>query len=221
MATILVVRRVMTCKWGVQMIKAIVFDFDDVIRKWNIQETYAIEERFGLPKGCIYEKLSEPTLIHRATTGVIADEQWRDTVAEQLVALHGERARQAVHEWSLRTGDLDSGAIGLVRALRHHFTVALLSNGTTRLRSDLAAHGISDDFDYIFNSSEIGIAKPDAEVFAYVGRTLNVAPAEWLFIDDRPDNVTAAKGLGVRAHLYTALPDLLSWLTELTGVDLT
>jgi putative hydrolase of the HAD superfamily len=202
------------------MIKAVVFDFDDVIRKWNSAETFAIEERYGLPQGCIFEKLSDPRLIQRVTTGVISDEEWRDTVAEQLEALHGDGAREAVHEWSVRIGDLDNSVVHLVRALRSHFTVALLSNATSRLRTDLAAHGIADDFDYIFSSSEIGIGKPDVAVFAFVGRTLDVAPEEWLFVDDTAENVAAANGVGIRSHLYTNIPDLVQWLTELTGVDL-
>jgi putative hydrolase of the HAD superfamily len=202
------------------MIKAVVFDFDDVIRRWNSDETYAIEERYDLPRGCIFEKLSDPTLIHQVTTGVILDEEWRDVVAEQLADLYGDTARQAVREWSLRIGDLDTGVVEVIRALRPHFTVALLSNATSRLRADLAAHGIVDDFDHLFSSSEIGIGKPDVEVFEHVGRTLDASPAEWLFIDDIAANVAAANGLGVRSHLYTNLPDLISWLTALTGVDL-
>jgi putative hydrolase of the HAD superfamily len=201
------------------MIRAVVFDFDDVIRKWNSEETFAIEEHYGLARGCIFEKLSDPTLIHQVTTGVISDEQWCDRVAEQLVDLYGEGARQAVNEWSRRIGDLDTGMVDLLRTLRRHFTVALLSNATSRLRADLAAHGIADDFDHIFSSSEIGIGKPDAAVFAYVGRTLELAPDEWLFIDDLASNVAAANVLGVRSHLYTNLADLLAWLFELTGFD--
>jgi putative hydrolase of the HAD superfamily len=201
------------------MIKAVVFDFDDVIRKWNNEETFAIEARHGLPRGCIFEKLSDPALIQEVTTGVITDEQWRDTVAEQLMDLYGDEADAAVHEWSLRIGDLDSGMVDVLRALRPHVTVALLSNATSRLRADLAAHGIADDFDHIFSSSEIGVGKPDPEVFAYVGRTLKLAPDEWLFIDDLAGNVAAANGLGVRSHLYSNLPDLVTWLSAHTGID--
>jgi HAD superfamily hydrolase (TIGR01509 family) len=201
------------------VIKAIVFDFDDVIRKWNSEETFAIEARYGLPRGCIFEKLSDPALIQQVTTGDISDEQWRDTVAEQLVRLHGDGARRAVQEWSLRIGDLDAGVIELVRALRRQFIVALLSNATSRLRSDLAAHGILDDFDFIFSSSEIGIGKPDVEVFKLVGRTLDASPDEWLFIDDIAENVAAANELGVHSHVFTKLPDLVRWLTNELGVD--
>jgi putative hydrolase of the HAD superfamily len=201
------------------MIKAVVFDFDDVIRRWDSEETFQIEKRYGLPRGCIFERLSDPTLIAEVTTGVISDEQWRDIVAEQLAEIHGDGAREAVREWGLRIGDLDHGVVNLIRTLRSRFTIALLSNATSRLRSDLAAHAILDDFDYIFSSSEIGTGKPDVEIFAFVGHTLGLDPREWLFVDDIAENVAAANGLGVRSHLFKNLPDLVEWLSDLTGVD--
>jgi putative hydrolase of the HAD superfamily len=202
------------------MIKAVVFDFDDVIRTWNRDETIAIEERHGLPRGSIFEQLSDPTLIRSVTTGALTDEQWRNAIAENLATQHGDGAYDAVRSWSLRIGDLDTGVLALLRALRTNFTIALLSNATTRLRSDLAAHGIADDFDYIFSTSEIGIAKPDPHVFAFVGRTLNLEPDEWLFVDDTAENVAAAAGVGVRSHVYSNLAELIEWLSDATGLDL-
>ncbi len=202
------------------MIKAVVFDFDDVIRNWNDEETFLIEEHHGLPRGCIYERLSDPTLISQVTTGLISDEKWRDVVGEELAAEYGRQARDAVREWGLRIGDVNAEMMAVVRALRPTFTVALLSNATSRLRSDLEAHGIAGDFDQIFSSTEIGIAKPDPEVFRFVGRSLEAAPSEWLFIDDVIGNVDAANELGVCAHHFTNLPDLAAWLNEMTGVDL-
>jgi putative hydrolase of the HAD superfamily len=201
------------------MIKAVVFDFDNVIRTWNRDETIAIEQRHGLPRGSIYEQLSDPTLIRSVTTGVLSDEEWRDAIAHTLAAQHGDAAYDAVRAWSLRIGDLDRGVLGLLRTLRSHFVVALLSNATTRLRSDLAAHDIADDFDCIFSTAEIGIAKPDPQVFAFVGQTLNVDPDEWLFVDDTAENVAAAMGLGVRSHVYSNLAELIEWLGDVTGID--
>lgn len=202
------------------MIQAVVFDFDDVIRKWDSEETFAIEDRHGMPRGSIFDQFSEPTLIREVTTGVLSDELWRDVVAERLAVVHGDEAREAVREWSARIGDLDAGVVQLIRALRRRFTIALLSNATSRLRSDLTAHGIADDFDQVFSSSEIGIAKPDLEVFRFVGRALDLAPNQWLFIDDIAENVAAANALGVRSHLYSNLSDLVAWLTDLTGYEL-
>lgn len=202
------------------MIKAVVFDFDDVIRKWNREETFAIERRHGLPSGCIFEQLSDRELIQSVTSGAMTDEQWRDSIAERLATRHGDRARDAVRQWSLRTGDLDPEIVSLLRTLRAHFVVALLSNATTRLRDDLRIHGIEDDFDFIFSSTEIGVAKPEPEIFAFVARALNAAPHEWLFIDDLAENVAAANRLGVRSHLYTNAVDLVVWLEELTGIEL-
>ncbi len=45
---------------------------------------------------------------------------------------------------------------------------AVLTNGTDTIPAELAAHAISDRFDAVFNSADIGFAKPDARAFQHV-----------------------------------------------------
>jgi putative hydrolase of the HAD superfamily len=202
------------------MIKAVVFDFDDVLRKWNSEETFAIESHYGLVRGSIFERLSDPNLIQQVTTGQISHDQWCDVVADQLTDTYGDGARTAVLEWSERIGDLDLGMMVLLRDLRSYFTIALLSNATSRLNSDLTMHGIAEDFDHVFNSSEIGHAKPDIAIFEYVGRSLGLEPGEWLFIDDIASNVDAASAYGVHSHVFRNQRDLTEWLRRETGLEI-
>lgn len=53
-------------------------------------------------------------------------------------------------------------------------------------------------FDCLTLSSELGMAKPDAEIFRHCLECLQVAPQEALFVDDRETNVQAAEALGIR-----------------------
>lgn len=57
-------------------------------------------------------------------------------------------------------------------------------------------------FDYIFNTSELGVAKPDPAVFRIILGRVGVAPEEAFFVDNHPENVAAATTLGIAAHLY-------------------
>lgn len=50
----------------------------------------------------------------------------------------------------------------------------LLTNATTRLHRDLAAIGLTDDFDRVFSSAELGAAKPDHRCFELVLDRLGV-----------------------------------------------
>jgi len=56
-------------------------------------------------------------------------------------------------------------------------------------------------FDVIYRSSQIGIRKPDPSGFLHVLQQHGVSPAESLFFDDLPDNVEAARQLGMTAVL--------------------
>lgn len=58
-------------------------------------------------------------------------------------------------------------------------------------------------FDKVYPSHLIGLQKPDPEFFRYVLREERTAPEEAFFTDDMEVNVESAKGLGMRAYIYT------------------
>jgi glucose-1-phosphatase len=57
-------------------------------------------------------------------------------------------------------------------------------------------------FDPVLFSCELGAVKPDPAIFRAALDRLGCAPADVLFLDDRPTNVTAARGLGLAAETY-------------------
>ena len=57
-------------------------------------------------------------------------------------------------------------------------------------------------FDGLVFSGVIGMAKPDQEIFQYVLDTFHLDPKECVFIDDRMDNVNAAKKTGIEAYFF-------------------
>lgn len=52
-------------------------------------------------------------------------------------------------------------------------------------------------------SSRVHAAKPDARIFHLAFERFGVAPAQALFIDDHPDNIAAARLVGLPALLFT------------------
>ena len=59
-------------------------------------------------------------------------------------------------------------------------------------------------FDDVVVSAEVGLAKPDPEVFRLAARRLGLPPAECVFVDDWDVNVGAAREVGMAAILYRA-----------------
>lgn len=92
--------------------------------------------------------------------------------------------------------------------------VALLSNIDPRLGKLIQSYGYYDPFDPYLLSYEIGVEKPDPKAFGILIKTLNVPPGDILFIDDKQENVDAAKKAGIDAILFKSEPELRLELSE-------
>ena len=56
--------------------------------------------------------------------------------------------------------------------------------------------------DLIFLSAELGMAKPDEDIFKYAIEHSGVKPNEILFIDNCKENIDVANKLGMKTYLY-------------------
>ncbi|ATZ25514.1 alpha-D-glucose-1-phosphatase [Streptomyces lavendulae subsp. lavendulae] len=82
--------------------------------------------------------------------------------------------------------------------------IALLSN----IPEDLAGHYERHHpwlghFGVRALSCRIGHAKPEPEAYGWALRALGLEPGRILFVDDREDNLRAARAQGLRTHLFT------------------
>ncbi|MCB5177956.1 HAD family hydrolase [Streptomyces antimicrobicus] len=115
----------------------------------------------------------------------------------------------------LRLADIDSWSrvddrvVAYVQSLRDRAEVALLSNiPSDHADAFLAAQPWLQHLDHVAFSGKIKAAKPDPAAFHHCVTALRAAPADFLFVDDREENVRAAQALGMNAHLFTALHPL-------------
>jgi HAD superfamily hydrolase (TIGR01509 family) len=67
-------------------------------------------------------------------------------------------------------------------------------------------------------SFEVGSVKPEPEIYRVCLESLGVKPAEALFVDDRRENVEAAKALGIDAVVFEG-EDALAAELERRGLD--
>ncbi len=184
-----------------------VFDLDGVIRRWDPAVVADAERAHGLPAGALLGVAFEPTLLTAVTTGEINDDTWRSKIIGLLSRTYPAVDGAAVAAaWSSPAGEVIAGAPDVIRALQRRYTVCLLTNATDRLLPDLTALGLAGAFDYVFNSSPIGVAKPATGIFAHVEETLGISPQSVVFVDDTPANVAAASDRGWTVLLAT--PDV-------------
>jgi putative hydrolase of the HAD superfamily len=95
---------------------------------------------------------------------------------------------------------LDEAMVGLFRRLRADgVPTGMLSNswGGTYPREL-----ISELFDAVVISAEVGMRKPEPRIFLHAADLLGLRPAECIFIDDIEANVAAAEQLGFTGILH-------------------
>jgi len=185
------------------IIKVILTDLDGVIRHWNSDPLHQIEVNNGLKRGYFYSICFEKELLSEVITGKISDSEWRKRVNEALVISIGETlANELVYSWTNSEANIDNTVIEIYKQHMPDAKVVLTTNATSRLSQDMKNQGIDKKFDEIFNSSEMGVAKPSHRYFNKVLSRLGVRNVDVIFIDDSIRNVESAEQLGIRSHQY-------------------
>jgi putative hydrolase of the HAD superfamily len=108
--------------------------------------------------------------------------------------------------------------IGAVRAAREAgVRTGLVSNswGTSIYDPDV----LDDLFDEVVISGEVGLRKPDPEIFALTARRLGVEPERCVFVDDHPGHLKAAGELGMTTVLHRTPAETISELKGLLASD--
>jgi putative hydrolase of the HAD superfamily len=128
----------------------------------------------------------------------------------------------------LRLADIDSWSrvddhmVAYAQSLRSRAQVAVLSNiPADHADAFLAANPWMRNLDHLAFSGKINAAKPDPGAFQHCATALHAAPADFLFVDDRAENVRAAQAIGMTGHVFTGLGDLVkpinTWLATDAG----
>ena len=122
--------------------EAILVDLDGVIRHWKPSDE-SIETAFSLPAGSIRRAAFSPEIVDLAITGAIADEEWRERIAEKLhCQSSATHAREAVALWTEQPGAIDQKVLSLLKDCESSVKLVLVTNATSRLPRDLQALGV-------------------------------------------------------------------------------
>ena len=113
---------------------------------------------------------------------------------------------------------LNPGVLDLLNHARENsIPVGCLSNDlgswSTKLRN---RQGVEEFLELSVISGDVGIRKPDAEIYQTFVETSGYLPAELLFVDDRMTNVEAARNLGIETVHFDPVrgfQEVQEWIT--------
>ena len=195
-------------------VRAIFFDLGGVIVRTDFQ---APREHLAERLNTTYEDLNrivfDTESSRQASIGAITTDAHWDAVTRRL-------GRPASEAQALRreffAGDVvDTDLVDFIRSLRPRYKTGVISNAWPDLRDYLVEKRVEDAFDALVISAEVGIMKPEPEIYQLALDKLGVSAREAAFVDDTPLNVEAARALGMHGILFREPVRALSDLKEI------
>lgn len=183
-------------------IEVVVFDLGNVIIPVDFERTVKAFVALGGKKASeLYHYAGQTHLFEELERGEVSRKQFMDRVRPELNhALDNE----IVDAWNAMLYHIDHSTFEYLDKLRPMFKTYVLSNINTyhaewvdkAMRSTSSEHDISQYFDHVFYSHEIGHRKPENEAWQIIIEQKGIDPQKTLFIDDKEENIDAAKALG-------------------------
>ena len=197
--------------------RALILDFGGVLSHPQPEEWFpSTAEAMGVAEDAFRRAYWQHR--HAYDAGLPAEEYWRrveDTLGRPSRPHLIPRLIQSdVESWTTYREDV--WAIARSFRARGGLT-AFLSNGVPEAMARIRAERpLERWFDVVVVSCEVGVAKPDPEIFRICLSRLGVLPEQALFVDDRADNIEGAARLGIGTlhftgdHAVGALRELIS-----------
>jgi putative hydrolase of the HAD superfamily len=182
---------------------AVILDMGGVVRHWRPGPASAVEEAFRLPSGTIEGVGLAVPEYQLGVLGVCTFADWLDAIARELSIRIGTKAREAVARWAEDRGEVDRDTMAVVEQLRSRVPVHILSNAHDCFIDDMRQLGLSGAFDGFHYSAEMGLAKPDPAAYIETLKRIGMPANRCVFVDDRMENVVAARSVGLLAFAYT------------------
>ncbi|CAN5415521.1 HAD family phosphatase [soil metagenome] len=196
--------------------RVVVFDYGEVISVSPSEaDRAALVGLSGLPDGRFWElynrhrdDLDQGVILPRDYWNLVARDaglEWSPAHVQQLWAAD-------IRSWI----SVEPGTIELLAALHGGGTrVALLSNAGYDFADPFRHSPMAAFFEAMFVSAELGLIKPDPEIYRVTARELGISLEQMVFIDNKKINVDAAVALGVTGHVFTTVAALRTFLESL------
>ena len=177
------------------------FDMGNVIIDIDFKRVLGVWSHLsGTPLATLTERFSMGEVFQKHERGEISDEQFAaDLCHEMGIALSFEQFSAG---WHAVFVGLRPEVIALFQKLREEgHRVVVLSN-TNRLHLDFWPHHypeIEANTDAMYLAQNLGMRKPEPEIFRHVLEKEGFTAAQAVFFDDVAENIEAARNAGIEA----------------------
>jgi FMN phosphatase YigB (HAD superfamily) len=178
------------------MIDTIIFDFGDIFINLDKQTTISKLQQLGMTEW--NAELDRLNLLFE--TGDISPELF---IAGFMKELPNASREEVLDAWNSILADFPLYRLEFLQMLSKKYRLFLLSNTdsihieTFENRSGISFYSdFYQCFEKVYFSFEIGMRKPNADVFQYLIKKHELSPKRTLFVDDKKENTDSAASLG-------------------------
>jgi epoxide hydrolase-like predicted phosphatase len=196
------------------VIRGIIFDFGNVICSFDVEKFLAkLHERSGLGVETLRDRVYGSRLHSRYERGEISSKEFHREIVRRIGV---DIPAEELADWFSGIFTPIESTHGLIRALKGKYRLGLLSNTNEwHFLRHIRKVPVFPLFDAVTLSFEVGVLKPEPEIYLDALRKLSLPPEECVFIDDIGRYAEGASALGIRGIRYTGHAELLR---ELSGL---
>jgi glucose-1-phosphatase len=200
-----------------ESIKNIIFDLGVVIINIDSDLTVRAMKNLGFNDFQeSYNLFRQTDLFNKLEKGLISDSDFRNELRKHTKNHVADKDFDKA--WSAMLLDFPKERIDLIKKLSTKYNVYLLSN-TNAIHYNQYIKDFKNQYGFEFNSLfkkayysfQLGMRKPDAEIFEFVLQDSNLNPFESVFIDDLEINIDVAGRMGINTM----------WINKEKGDDIT
>lgn len=182
-------------------ISRIWLDLGHVLYRLHIAERFTmLAELCGCDALELHERITQSGIVISFDMGAVNEEAFFRQL-KALMTFPGSASELEEH-WNALLEPIEEN-FEFARELAEDYAVGIISNtNATHVRLMENEHQLSDFASPRVYSNEIGFVKPRPEIYQHALTTGNNIAGDCLFIDDREENILAARELGFHAFLH-------------------
>ncbi len=199
--------------------KGLLVDFGGVLTTNVFDSFKAFCEREGLDPDAVKRLFREDPVALAELRRLERGELTEDDFSTRFGPMLGVSDTEALVDRLFAGMEPDEPMItALKTAKRSGIRTGLISNSWGRGRYDREA--FPELFDGVVISGEVGLHKPDPEIFLMGAERIGVPPEECVFVDDLRENCDGAAAVGMTPILHRGADTTLPALERLLGIGL-
>ncbi len=185
-----------------QAIKAIIFDMGGVLLLNDMNRTYEkLAEKLGIKPRLLLDLIRQNR--RKFMNGEYSAERFAKLIKDSFKLKEG--VTEIISKWKgsfEQSMELNGELLDLITKLKRNYKTAMLTDAPQLHSIVNKKKGLYKPFDPCIISCEVGLVKPEKEIYELLLKELKQEPSECLFVDDHESNIETAKSMGFCTILF-------------------